>query len=214
MDSILDLLPQSFLRPARATIEMVTQLESTLGVSFPDDYKEFLLASNGGEGKIGSAYFLFWPVENIASRNLSAQITRYMSDKFIGVGTNGGGECYAFDYTTQSKEPQFVIVPLGDLDHSSKFIIADTFTEAIRKAKSGEFDDGEYNAVEVPVVSSEIKAIKLTNVRHKAESLWQKKKYGEYCDLMQQISSDWTEIEKRKVDMARKAIGKESAGGS
>ncbi|MFR2243924.1 MAG: SMI1/KNR4 family protein [Anaerobutyricum soehngenii] len=45
----------------------------------PDDYKEFMLWSNGGEGNIGSQYLSLWKIEDLMQLNKEYQIQKYLS---------------------------------------------------------------------------------------------------------------------------------------
>ena len=167
-----------------------------------------MLWSNGGQGKVGSAYFSFWAVEKVVERNISASIWKYMSNKFIGIGTNGGDECYGFDYTRGEEFLSFAIVPLGDLGEESKFVVAPTMTEALQKAADGQFDDGEYNAVESGPLTQELIEIHLSNIRIKLQKLWEEKKYKQYLDLIEQEKLVALPIEVKKIQLARKFLGR------
>ncbi|MFC4557285.1 SMI1/KNR4 family protein [Virgibacillus kekensis] len=46
-------------------VEKVKQVESQLGVTFPNEYVEFISHSNGAEGSIGENYIILWSVDDI-----------------------------------------------------------------------------------------------------------------------------------------------------
>lgn len=52
------------------------QIMLSVGKLFPlpDDYKEFMLWSNGGEGNIGSQYLSLWKIEDLMQLNKEYQI--------------------------------------------------------------------------------------------------------------------------------------------
>ena len=101
-------------------------VEKQLHIAFPEDYLEFLKWSNGGEGYIGKNYISFWKVEDLAALNAEYQIQKYLSEKFLGIGTDGGGICYGF-----CLEKQFAIFKcsLGDLDINEITIVANSIKD-------------------------------------------------------------------------------------
>jgi SMI1 / KNR4 family protein len=101
-------------------------VEKQLHIAFPEDYLEFLKWSNGGEGYIGENYISFWKVEDLAALNAEYQIQKYLSEKFLGIGTDGGGICYGFYL-----EKEFAIFkcPLGDLDINEITIVANSIKD-------------------------------------------------------------------------------------
>ena len=100
--------------------------QKQLHIAFPEDYLEFLKWSNGGEGYIGENYISFWKVEDLAALNAEYQIQKYLSEKFLGIGADGGGICYGF-----CLEKQFAIFkcPLGDLDINEITIVANSIKD-------------------------------------------------------------------------------------
>ncbi|WP_338849537.1 SMI1/KNR4 family protein [Massilia sp. W12] len=156
MTGLINILPPTFNLSSGAKSTDISDLEKLIKLKLPNDYKDFLLISDGGEGRIGSAYFLFWPISKLYERNHSANIFNYMGEQFLGIGTNGGGECYALDYTNDRENPKFVVVSLGDLDHSEKFIIADSISQGLENARNGVFDDSTYNEPSNVILSKEI----------------------------------------------------------
>ena len=61
------------------------QIMLSVGKLFPlpDDYKEFMLWSNGGEGNIGSQYLSLWKIEDLMQLNKEYQIQKYLSKKSL-----------------------------------------------------------------------------------------------------------------------------------
>ncbi|ASV06873.1 SMI1/KNR4 family protein [Leptospira interrogans serovar Canicola] len=41
-------------------LNAIQKIESIFKVTFPEDYKQILLWSNGGEGKVGNRYLSLW----------------------------------------------------------------------------------------------------------------------------------------------------------
>ena len=105
--------------------------QKQLHIVFPEDYLEFLKWSNGGEGYIGENYISFWKVEDLAALNAEYQIQKYLSEKFLGIGTDGGGICYGF-----CLEKEFAIFKcsLGDLDIKEITIVANSIKDLFCRA--------------------------------------------------------------------------------
>lgn len=205
MKNLIALVKTEWHRKPPCTESDVAKIEQQLGVEFPLDYVELLMWSNGGEAKLGSAYFALWPVQDIPYRNASASIFKYMTTRFIGIGTNGGDECYGFDYTS-STTPTFAIVPLGDLDSSSKFTIATTLTEGVLKAIDGKFDDGEYNVQSGVVLSEELMSIRMINLRVEADKAWQEKNYRRFVEVFDDVQGQLSNVEMKKFLLARSKL--------
>jgi len=135
MEDLIKIIAPSWFKKPGATPEQIKQAEAALGVEFPSDYKTFLSWSNGGEGQIGNRYFSFWSAEEIKELNEDYQIGKYLPG-IVGIGTDGGDECYAFDYRKRPEAPSVVQCPLGDLDFSSISVLGDTFRDCIERAMS------------------------------------------------------------------------------
>src|SRR5438045_1814941 len=75
-----------------ATEKQITEVESALGLTFPQDYKDFLLTTNGFEGEVGDTVTIFEPVENIlrATKNSCAEFFPWA----IFIGSNGNLEMF------------------------------------------------------------------------------------------------------------------------
>jgi SMI1 / KNR4 family (SUKH-1) len=201
---MIDLLMRDgWNRSEPSTLEEILRLENELALKFPKDFIDLMTWSNGGEGQIGTAYFLFWPIQKIIPRNSSAQIQHYMSNKFVGIGTNGGGECYGLDYLGH-ESPSLAIVPLGDLSTESKFQIAPSIAEAFQAARDGLFSDGDYNSKESGPLTNEMKKIHENNKRMRLNQLWEKKDFEKYLMFFDKESIRPTEIDSKKILIAKK----------
>jgi cell wall assembly regulator SMI1 len=112
-----------------AMVQEINVLESRLSVNFPQDYKDFLLQTNGFEGGIGeNAYMVIWPIEEIFERNKELLTDEYASG-FVLFGSDGGNEGFAFDFN--SFPPVLVEIPLIPLDPKFAVKRGDTFLEFI-----------------------------------------------------------------------------------
>ena len=86
---------------------MATELE----IELPDDYVEFLLHFNGGEGPIGNSYISLWSIEDIPSLNKAYAVEEFAPGLVI-IGSDGGGTAYAIDKRTG----KIVEVPFISMD--------------------------------------------------------------------------------------------------
>ncbi len=75
---------------------MIEQVERELGLQLPPDYKAFMAARDGGEGFVGSHYFVLWRVGDLREFNQDFQVAEYAPGLLLFAST-GGGEGYAFD---------------------------------------------------------------------------------------------------------------------
>lgn len=79
-----------------ATLDLITQVESQLGLRFPKQYVDFLLKSNGAEGWVGQSYVAIWPIEQVIPYNSGYAVEEF-TPGLIYYGSDGGGMAYAFD---------------------------------------------------------------------------------------------------------------------
>lgn len=83
----------------------------------------FLARSNGGEGFIGERYVSLWKAEELMTHNLSYKVAEFFPNFFF-IGSDGGGEAYAFDISGDNAaifEVPFIGMP------SDARAIADSF---------------------------------------------------------------------------------------
>jgi hypothetical protein len=87
---------QAFQPNAPASTQAVTSLRTALAKSLPESYFAFLARANGGEGFIGDRYVQLWRAEELAEMNRAYKTTEFFPNLFF-IGSDGGGEAYAFD---------------------------------------------------------------------------------------------------------------------
>ena len=109
----------------------IAVIEERLNAAFPQDYITLLKRSNGGEGYVGENYISLWKVEDLPALNEEYQIQKYLSEKFLGIGTDGGGICYGF---CLDKNYSIFKCPLGDLDINEVVIVAKSTKHFFKKA--------------------------------------------------------------------------------
>jgi hypothetical protein len=113
-----------FLGNGEVSLDEIILAEKKLGFSFPKDYIEFLLLSNGGEGSWRERYFILWRVQDLCQFNIEYESHIY-APGLVLFGSNGGGEAYAFD--TRSSDLPIVEVPFVGMSLSYATKIADGF---------------------------------------------------------------------------------------
>jgi hypothetical protein len=87
---------QAFQPNAPASTEALASLRTRLAKSLPESYFAFLARANGGEGFIGERYVQLWSAEELAEMNRAYKTVDFFPDLFF-IGSDGGGEAYAFD---------------------------------------------------------------------------------------------------------------------
>jgi SMI1 / KNR4 family. len=127
-------LSEKFYRNDSCDEKIIKKVETELKKDFPKSYVDFLFWSNGGEGEIGENYISLWDCENITQLNNDYGIQKYLTEDFVAFGTDGGGNCFAFDFRIQ-RNPRIVKCALGDLDINELSYVAETFTEFVEILK-------------------------------------------------------------------------------
>ncbi len=86
---------------APAPEEAISALLGILGKSLPYEYLAFLRTANGGEGFASEEYAVLWRCEDLIEYNQSYQVEE-LAPGFFLIGSNGGGEAYAFNLSSGS----------------------------------------------------------------------------------------------------------------
>jgi hypothetical protein len=120
---------------AGASIETIRGREVSLGFSFPPDYIEFMLASNGAFGDTEAAFIEIDPIEMMAPDD----------EPLVGLrgvfqfGSDGGGEAFCFD--VRSGEVKIVAVR-DSISEEDILPLGATFTEFVRTVQGGRWIGG------------------------------------------------------------------------
>ena len=110
-----------------ADIETIAQVQKELNVKFPQDYIDFLLITNGYDGRLGESYVQFIKVDDIV------KYTEMYGGEFfpwtIYIGADGGNEMFALD--KRGHQLQFGVMPF--IGEDQDFIpLGKTFEEFAR----------------------------------------------------------------------------------
>lgn len=127
MFTALDSLSEMLLNEA-ASEDFVRVLAETLPTSIPEDYFDFLMCNNGGEGFVGDEYLIMFNAEEIVRFNQGYEVEKYAPGLLL-FGSNGGGEGYAFD--TTSEECPVVKVPFIGMDHRYAKVVGQNLSDFI-----------------------------------------------------------------------------------
>jgi SMI1 / KNR4 family (SUKH-1) len=86
---------QTFQPNSPASEQILASLVAGVSAPLPDDYMAFLRRANGGEGFIGDRYVQLWKAEELVEMNRAYQTAELFPNLFF-IGSDGGGEAYAF----------------------------------------------------------------------------------------------------------------------
>ena len=87
---------QNFQTNPPASKEVLQSLIAALPKPLPDSYMAFLARSNGGGGFVGERYVWLWKAEELMTHYLGYRVAEFFPNFFF-IGTDGGGEAYAFE---------------------------------------------------------------------------------------------------------------------
>jgi len=110
-----------------AAQDVLKDLENNKNITLPKDYMEFMLYSNGAEGKIGpKSYLSIWPAEQILELNDEYEVKEF-TPSLLYFGSDGGDMAYAFDFS----DPTIKIVeyPFVSIHSEDKRICGNSFEE-------------------------------------------------------------------------------------
>jgi hypothetical protein len=103
----------------------VQEFQRVTNIRLPDDYLQFLRQGNGGEGVIGeNSYLMLWGIEDLWRLNREYEVQEYAPGLLL-IGSNGGGEAFAYD--TRESRWSLVQVPFVGMDLTAVEVIADSF---------------------------------------------------------------------------------------
>jgi len=110
-----------------ATKEAIEEIQAKLGITFPAQYIEFMLDSNGAEGPIGpNSYLSIWSIEQIIELNEAYEVNEFTSG-LVYFGSDGGGMAYAFD--VRGANPSIVEFPFESINIADVKFCGNTFAE-------------------------------------------------------------------------------------
>jgi hypothetical protein len=123
-------LPLTF-QPSGPSDFAIEKLE--MGQRLPQDYLQFMLAFNGGEGFIGEHYLLLWQLEDLQELNQGYGFSEF-APELIAFGSDGGGEAFAFD--TSFTPASIVVVPFIGMCNDNATWVAASFDGFLVRLKN------------------------------------------------------------------------------
>jgi hypothetical protein len=118
------------LRPGLSE-DTIKRAEEKLGISFPAEYRELLLFSDGLHGTVGRSHLQIYPLQGALETN--DRFKEFRDGLFV-FGSDGGAEAYVFDTDNKNTILMTTFVSLGRGD---AVLIAETFPEFLKKLASG-----------------------------------------------------------------------------
>ncbi|HYK74264.1 MAG TPA: SMI1/KNR4 family protein, partial [Pseudoneobacillus sp.] len=107
---------------------------------FPEDYIEFMLSSNGGEGQINERYLRLWEMESIVEAN---GVEGYSIEEFapglVVIGSDGGGTAFGYDF--RSETPKLVEVDFIGLNIDTPFYSTEKFFDFIQYLHNDHYEN-------------------------------------------------------------------------
>ncbi len=101
-----------------------------------EDYLRFMKAHDGGEGPVGAKSFVaIWPLKEVMIASDQAGVPKWAPGLLLFAG-DGGDKAYAFD-KHNAKWP-IVSVSLTSMSRDEMELVAETFSEFIRRLSSDE----------------------------------------------------------------------------
>jgi hypothetical protein len=120
-------MSHTFQQNAPASSEALASLRAALPKPLPVGYMAFLQRSNGGDGFLGERYVRLWKAEELIEVNRGYNVSEFFPNLFL-IGTDGGGEAYAFDVS--ENDPTVFAVPFIGMPSDAE-AIADSFDSFI-----------------------------------------------------------------------------------
>lgn len=139
IDGVMNMkeLIEDFEKCNPADINTIKEAEIAMGRIFPDEYKEFLLNTNGIEGPIGEEeYVCIWPIDEIVELNESYSVQEFMKG-VVYFGSDGGDIAYGFDYNYDV--PMIIEIPFESIHIEDAKICSNSFIEFIKRLKEKEY---------------------------------------------------------------------------
>jgi hypothetical protein len=120
-----DYLFKEFIPNNPIQIKDIEGVEDKLSIKFPEDYVNFMVNTNGGEGSIGEdSYLRLWKIEELIESNEGYGVEEFAPGLII-IGSDGGDTAYGFDFRTE--HPILVEVGFIGMDLEEPYFSASSF---------------------------------------------------------------------------------------
>jgi hypothetical protein len=135
-----DYLFKDFNSNSPTTLKEIRVVEEQLEIKFPDDYIEFMLSSNGGQGQINERYLRLWEIECIVESNgIDGYSILEFAPGLVVIGSDEGGTAIGYDF--RSRHPKLVEVDFIGLDINNPFYSTENFIDYIEHLYNHSFNE-------------------------------------------------------------------------
>ena len=142
MEEILEKMKTMELEEPADSITL-KKFEKEFNISLPEEYLQFMLLHNGGEGPIGEyGYLAIFGTEEIAEFYQESSLKDVLAGFFI-FASDRSGYLYAFDFS--SSNVKVVEIPDNIREMAEMKLVAESFGDFIEYIYS--IDDSEYEEI-------------------------------------------------------------------
>lgn len=129
----LEQIVSQLLTNGSGSREALTRWSSGLNIVLPEDYVDFMVEANGGEGSVGDTYVQLWSTEQLVDLNEAYAVREFAPG--IGLfGSDGGGTAYGF--LSATVPATLVSVPFVGMAVEAVTPMGSTFTEFVQQLAS------------------------------------------------------------------------------
>jgi hypothetical protein len=116
-----------------ATPELIARTEESLGINLPEDYRAFLLFSDGFNGLAGEHYLVLWSTSELVD-NAGGYDLLPATERQVLIGSNGGPTAFAI---VEGRYVSLPFVAAGPVDSEMR-VLAEDFAGFLRAIAAGE----------------------------------------------------------------------------
>ncbi len=99
-----------------------------INIVFPEDYVEYMLKKNGGEGAIGEeGYMRLWMLQELIEANEDYAVQEFAPGLFL-IGSDGGDNAYG----VRREDVAFIEVPFIGMSNEEAKVLGSNFTEFLQ----------------------------------------------------------------------------------
>jgi hypothetical protein len=139
IEKLKTLSPPTWIREEPGESAAFEAIESEYGLKLPEDYKEFILFSNGGQIYAGGSVLHLEPADYLPEHNMNDEFEASLPGMFI-IGDDAGGSYYFFDPKNQMGKGEYAIwlVSMGSLRSEDARFAGKNLTEVIEEVLAGQ----------------------------------------------------------------------------
>ena len=121
--------------PGGASDADLDEAERRLDIRLPQDYREVMRRSDGGEAEFGESWIRLWCVTDLVEHNEGYE-AEALAPGFTFFGSDGGGEAYAWDWR-QTRRSLYVVIPFISPDPQAAVPCGESFEAFLTTLFSG-----------------------------------------------------------------------------